>query len=727
MLSPIGVLLARKLERVHHPYADTPGPPYADPTLNPSVRSLPFAPSGVAYPPSPQIELHFICMLYPSTERCSSTMNSNDSLIRSTLKNSFGFDTFRNGQEAVITKILEGKSALAVFPTGSGKSLCYQLSALLLDGLTLVISPLIALMKDQIDFLHQRNIPAARLDSTIALDEVRRIDADLQANRLKLLYVAPERFSNERFIQKLHRLKISLMVIDEAHCISEWGHNFRPDYLKLARASRTLGIQRVLTLTATATPSVAEDICREFCITADAFIHTGFYRPNLTLLVTPCRLNEQSELLLVRLKDRPRGPTIVYVTLQRTAEAVADTLTRKGFPARAYHAGLKNEEREIVQEWFMKSSDAIVVATIAFGMGIDKSDIRYVYHYNLPKSLESYSQEIGRAGRDGKDSICEMLASGSDVTVLENFTYGDTPDAESVSRIVDAISEHRSEFDLSLYELSRAYNIRPLVAGTLLTYLELADVIESTEPFYNEYEFLPLKPSREILSKFDGARMAFLNGLFTGATKKQKWFSIDLNATISRLDTTRSRIIKALNYLEEQGDLTLKVGGLRQGYRIKTPPADISALKQKLIERFEMRERNDVDRVRQVVQMAEESGCIVRHLLQHFGENFGRDCGHCSSCSDSSRRVIRLGGETNQVKLDGHEMTALQKMNPGALGSARQIARFLCGLNSPLLTQAKLNKHAKFGSLAEVPFQLVMKAAETVVRPRPVRTEKAVR
>jgi ATP-dependent DNA helicase RecQ len=647
-------------------------------------------------------------------------MNSNDSLIRSTLKSSFGFDTFRNGQEAVITKILEGKSALAVFPTGSGKSLCYQLSALLLDGLTLVISPLIALMKDQIDFLHQRNIPAARLDSTITLDEIRRIDADLQANRLKLLYVAPERFSNERFIQKLQRLKISLMVIDEAHCISEWGHNFRPDYLKLARASRTLGIQRVLTLTATATPSVAEDICREFGITADAFIHTGFYRPNLTLLVTPCRLNEQSELLLVRLKDRPRGPTIVYVTLQRTAETVADTLTRKGFPARAYHAGLKNEEREIVQEWFMKSSDAIVVATIAFGMGIDKSDIRYVYHYNLPKSLESYSQEIGRAGRDGKDSVCEMLASGSDVTVLENFTYGDTPDAESVSRIVDAIAEHRSEFDLSLYELSRAYDIRPLVAGTLLTYLELADVIESTEPFYNEYEFLPLKPSQEILSKFDGARMAFLSGLFAGATKKQKWFSIDLNATISRLDTTRSRIIKALNYLEEQGDLTLKVGGLRQGYRIKTLPGDIAALKQKLIERFEMRERNDVDRVRQVVQMAEESGCIVRHLLQHFGENFGRDCGHCSSCSGSSLRVIRLPGETNQVRLDEHEVTALQKMNPGALGSARQIARFLCGLNSPLLTQAKLNKHAKFGSLAEVPFQRVMKTAEMVVRQKPI-------
>src|ERR1700732_4756001 len=255
-------------------------------------------------------------------------MNSQNTLIRSTLKNTFGFDTFREGQETIIEKILEGKSALAVFPTGGGKSLCYQLSALLLDGVTLVISPLIALMKDQIDFLHDRDIPAARLDSTLESDEVRRIDADLQADRLKLLYVAPERLSNERFIQKLRRLRIALLVIDEAHCISEWGHNFRPDYLKLSRLARSLRIQRVLALTATATPTVAGDICREFEIGRDAFVHTGFYRPNLVLLVAPAENGSRPELLLSRLKGRPRAPTIVYVTLQRTAETVAATLEK---------------------------------------------------------------------------------------------------------------------------------------------------------------------------------------------------------------------------------------------------------------------------------------------------------------------------------------------------------------------------------------------------------------
>jgi ATP-dependent DNA helicase RecQ len=637
-------------------------------------------------------------------------VNSPNTSIHATLKNVFGFDTFRQGQEPIISKILEGKSALAVFPTGSGKSLCYQLSALHLEGLTLVISPLIALMKDQIDFLGGRNIPAARLDSTLELEEFRRIDLDLRARRLKLLFVAPERFSNERFIQKLRQLQISLMVIDEAHCISEWGHNFRPDYLKLARMARSLKVGRVLTLTATATQTVAEDICREFSINGDAFIHTGFYRPNLTLEVTPCRPNQQVALLLNRLKDRPRGPTIVYVTLQRTAETVAEELNKSGFPARAYHAGMANDKRTTVQDWFMNSSDAIVVATIAFGMGIDKSDIRYVYHYNLPKSLENYSQEIGRAGRDGKASMCEMLACGSDVTLLENFTFGDTPDATSIRAIADRVLANASEFDVSVYELSRTHDVRPVVVETLLTYLELADVIEATEPFYNEYQFTLLKSSREILDRFDTARAEFLGELFATAVKAEKWFSLDLGKIAGKLKTTRGRIIKALTFLEEQGDLTLKVAGLRQGYRIKTRPADPLVLKNGLIERFEARERNDVNRVQQVVQLVEHSGCLVRYLLDHFGEELGRNCGHCCNCFRTSSGAIRVRRETGAPNLDEAKIASLRQRYPEALASPRQIARFLCGLNSPLLTQTKLHKHPDFGGLAGFPFQAVLKA-----------------
>src|ERR1700747_3670962 len=644
----------------------------------------------------------------------SNNVNSIDSPIVSTLKSVFGFDQFRDGQAKIITKILEGKSALAVFPTGSGKSLCYQLSALHLEGLTLVISPLIALMKDQIDFSQKRNIPAARLDSTLELAELRRIDLDLRARRLKLLFVAPERFSNERFIQKLRQLQISLMVIDEAHCISEWGHNFRPDYLKLARMARSLKVGRVLTLTATATPTVAEDICREFSINGDAFIHTGFYRPNLTLEVTPCRPNQQIALLLNRLRDRPRGPTIVYVTLQRTAEMVAEELSKSGFPARAYHAGMANDKRTTVQDWFMNSSDAIVVATIAFGMGIDKSDIRYVYHYNLPKSLENYFQEIGRAGRDGLDSICEMLASIDDVTVLENFTYGDTPDKDRIGAIIDWILAKENQFDVSVYGLSRTYDVRPLVIETLLTYLELENVVEATEPFYNEYQFVLLKSAKEILNRFDAERGSFVRDIFASATRHNRWSSIDLDEAQGQLSTTRARIIKALMYLEECGDLQLKVTGFRQGYRRKPGPLDSTELKAKMVERFEVRERNDVNRVREVAHLAEHPGCIVRYLLQYFGEELGRDCGHCESCLGNSRRSF-LAQRTNGTPTLDYQFGVLRKTYSEALSSPRQIARFLCGLSSPLLPQTKLNRHADFGVLAEIPFQNVIQAAQELV------------
>ena len=385
------------------------------------------------------------------------------------LKEHFGFEQFRDGQEAVIEKLIDGKSVLAIFPTGGGKSLCYQLPALQLDGLTVVISPLIALMKDQLDFLIRKGVPAARLDSTLTKEENRQLFDDLYAGKLKLLYISPERLGNERFIQAISRQKISLLAIDEAHCISEWGHNFRPDYLKIAQLATQLKVERVLALTATATPAVGKDIRKAFKIDPEDEIHTGFYRPNLTLSILSTTANDRNALLLEQIRARPPGATIVYVTLQRTAEDVADFLTQNGQTAVAYHAGLKADDRTTIQDHFMQSPDAVIVATIAFGMGVDKSDIRYVYHYNLPKGLESYSQEIGRAGRDGKPSICEMLASTSDSITLENFSYGDTPEANIVDSFTRHILELGEVFDISEYELSGRFDLRPLVVKTLLT------------------------------------------------------------------------------------------------------------------------------------------------------------------------------------------------------------------------------------------------------------------
>src|SRR5262245_30472580 len=335
------------------------------------------------------------------------------------LREKFELDNFRPGQAEVIGHLLAGRSAAAVFPTGGGKSLCYQLPALMLPGTTLVISPLIALMKDQIDRLHNQGISAARLDSTLNVDQYRALMESLRANKLKLLYVAPERFTNERFREAVQRVRVSLFAVDEADCISEWGHNFRPDYLKLVQFARFCRAERTLALTATATPQVLKDICRAFSIAPECAVRTQFYRPSLTLLTTPIHAVDRDAQLIDRLKSRPTGPTIIYVTLQRTAEDFATKLDSAGYRARPYHAGMEDDMRASVQEWFKQSNDAIVVATIAFGMGIDKHNIRYVYHYNIPKSLENLAQEIGRAGRDGQPATCETFVCPDDLNALE--------------------------------------------------------------------------------------------------------------------------------------------------------------------------------------------------------------------------------------------------------------------------------------------------------------------
>src|SRR6266850_3559392 len=408
-------------------------------------------------------------MLVPSVRRGIHVMTEHLKI----LKERFGHSEFRPGQREVIEALCERGAALAVFPTGGGKSLCYELPALMWDGITLVVSPLIALMKNQIDYLRSHGIPAARMDSSLTEEEAKSAGEQLQSGKLKLLYVAPERFNNERFLETIRRNKIALFAIDEAHCISEWGHNFRPDYLKLAEMVKELKAERMLALTATATPSVVENICARFGIPKECAIVTGFYRPNLVIWTTPVRAEDRDALLLDRLKSREPGTTIVYVTLQKTAARVSALLEGAGHPARPYHAGMEADQRTSVQEWWMTSDKNVVVATIAFGMGIDKANVRYVYHYNLPKSLESYSQEIGRAGRDGGPSIVDLFACAEDVPVLENFAYGDTPTPRALGSLVEHIFAQSGEFDVSLYELSVRYDIRQLVLRTALAYIEL--------------------------------------------------------------------------------------------------------------------------------------------------------------------------------------------------------------------------------------------------------------
>jgi len=547
------------------------------------------------------------------------------------LRERFGFDGFRPGQEAVIGHLLDGDSAAAVFPTGAGKSICYQLPALLLPGLTIVVSPLIALMKDQIDQLRKRGIAAERMDSTLTAEESRAVYGAVQNNELRLLYVAPERFNNERFRELIGRTRVSLFAVDEAHCISEWGHNFRPDYLKLARFARLCNAERLLALTATATPRVLDDICAGFDISPECAVRTGFYRSNLTLRARAVSALERDAMLLERLSTEPAAATVVYVALQRTAEEVASRLAAAGQPARPYHAGMSDDERTSVQDWFIASRDAVVVATIAFGMGIDKANIRYVYHYNLPKSIENYSQEIGRSGRDGLPSTCELFVCPDDLNTLENFVYGDTPALESSRSLLDELfrpdraqtggsAEEANELDLSLYELSNRHDIRPLVLRTLLTYLELDGYLEEGTPFYASYQFKPLISAAEILSHFEGERREFIAGTFRQSRQAKIWFHIDLVAAAQAASQPRDRYVRALDYLAQQGWIELKVEGVRNRFRRLGSPEDLGLLAQDLEGRTLERERRELARLHDVLELAAHDGCLAAGISEHFGE-----------------------------------------------------------------------------------------------------------
>jgi ATP-dependent DNA helicase RecQ len=630
------------------------------------------------------------------------------------LTETFGFEQFLPGQAEVIKHLLAGRSSLAIFPTGGGKSLCYQLPALTFDGITIVISPLIALMKDQIDVLKSRGVAAERLDSTLSADEDRSVMLALRSGELHLLYVAPERFNNERFLQAIMHTKVSMFAVDEAHCISEWGHNFRPDYLKLARFARACRAERLFALTATAAPKVAKDICKGFGISSGCVVRTGFYRKNLTVLTTPTTADNRDRALLGRLKEHPTGATIVYVTLQKTAEQVAIYLASAGLPARAYHAGMKDEQRTEVQDWFMDSDDGIVVATIAFGMGIDKSNIRYIYHYNLPKSLENYSQEIGRAGRDGKSSICEMFVCLDDVCTLENFAYGDTPSQNAIRDLVKEVFSFSGQFDLSLYELSRLHDIRQLVVRTLLVQMELNGFLQELTPFYSRYQFQPIATSSEILSRFEGERRQFLMAVFKQAHKAKTWFHIDLNKAAEAIDCPRDRIVRALDYLSEQGLLEVKVEGIRNRFSVLQHPDDLDRLADMLFQNVLELERREIERIGQVIDLASYDGCQVAYLAAHFGEKLPSPCGHCTWCLNGHQPAKLLPPELRTVdeELWKQLLNAWQEQEE-LIDDARSLTRFACGITSPRLTRTGLSKHPLFGCLAHVRFEEVHRRAQT--------------
>jgi len=401
---------------------------------------------------------------------------------RDALRHYFGLDAFRSPQEAIVESVMDGRDTLVVMPTGGGKSLCYQLPALLRPGVTLVVSPLIALMKDQVDALRARGLPAGVLNSAQEASERRETLAGIRDGTLKLVYVAPERFRSRQFTESLPRNAVGLFAVDEAHCLSHWGHDFRPDYLRLNDARRMLGSPPCVALTATATPTVREDIRAQLEMANPAAFVAGFARDNLSFRVAHVSSDEAKDERLENLV-RTRGTGIVYCATRKSVEAVADRLEARHGSVIRYHGGLPDEARREAQERFMNRRNDLVVATNAFGMGIDRADIRFVCHYEMPGSVEAYYQEGGRAGRDGEPSVCEMLFSFADKRVQDFFIEGNNPSKALIAEVYDRLraeADDRREARLSVDHLVERIGrkVNPMAVGAAVTTLARQGWIE---------------------------------------------------------------------------------------------------------------------------------------------------------------------------------------------------------------------------------------------------------
>lgn len=587
------------------------------------------------------------------------------------------------------------------------------------SGITIVVSPLIALMKDQVDSLKRRGIAADCLDSTKTYEQSKDINAAMREGRLRLLYCAPERLNNEGFVESMKYVAggVRLLAVDEAHCISEWGHSFRPDYLKVARFAKEVAAEKVICLTATATPRVAEDICNAFDIKAPNVHRTSPYRPNLQLLAESVDTKKDKYPRLFKFLKEHSGSTLIYVTIQRQAEDLAHDLNKHGFSAKAFHAGLKTEEKTRVQDEFMASKVPIVVATIAFGMGIDKANIRNVIHFDLSSTIEEYSQQIGRAGRDGLQSHCMFYICPEDFYIKENFARGDLPALESIRGLLkDVFSQEVIDvpngkgFKVNHTQLSQDYDIRPSPLTILLATLELRfGLIRAITPEYSSYKF-EATSKYGFLAKKDTSRAGKV--IFANAKKAVKLYDIDVYAVARQENIPRNDIVRRLNELHDAGALVLRVSGVQNKYRILQPlpqtEAEMDDLADRLHADMAAREADALHRIQQIAGLITGHQCFALALARHFGTGLpdgATRCGHCTYCLTNMpvKLAPRPRPEDRHVDID-----AIRRVLDACdiRDDPRFLARVAFGIKSPRVTRLKLDRLPEFASLEDHDFDV---------------------
>ncbi|MEO8194611.1 MAG: ATP-dependent DNA helicase RecQ [Gemmatimonadales bacterium] len=562
---------------------------------------------------------------------------------RASLRASFGYDEFRPGQEMAIESVLSGRDTLVVLPTGGGKSVCYQIPALILPGLTVVVSPLISLMKDQVDALEARGLPAAFINSTLSSSQVSDRLARAARGEIRMLYLAPERFDFGNVASKLADIGVSLLAIDEAHCISQWGHDFRPSYLRVADARKRLGSPPTVALTATATPEVREDICRQLALENPRTIITGFDRTNLTYHVLPARNDAEKDTLLVETLRKHEGLAVVYAATRKSVDRLSSMLEREGISAAGYHAGLDDQHRRDVQESFMTERIRAIIATNAFGMGIDKPNVRLVIHHSMPGTLEAYYQEAGRAGRDGKKSEVFLLHSFPDRFTHEFFINGAYPERSLVERVYAGLaraSAKRETLPDAVEDLIPLIGDKsnPREVESALRILSRAGAIVGSEMSMSLVSIRLLATPERIRREVTGEanpELGVLRSLWRLAGDRlNEGATIDLESLPPGL-AGRSGAASILDSLQSRQMLVWeRLGG---GLRLSSPGTPLARF-QIDWNAIDRRRASELAKLEAVQRYAYAKTCRRSFVLRYFGDPAARPrCDGCDNCLGITR------------------------------------------------------------------------------------------
>ena len=653
---------------------------------------------------------------------------SSINLAHEALQKYFGFTGFLEGQAEVIESVLAGQNVVVVMPTGGGKSLCYQLPAMMIDGVTLVVSPLIALMKDQVDALAAHAIPTTFINSSLGYAETNKRLSEIRRRLYKLVYVAPERFRSQAFMDAIADAKVKLFAVDEAHCISHWGHDFRPDYLRLKDAVEHLGHPQIIALTATATPKVRADISEQLALKNPLFRVAGFDRPNLALRVVHVSTDKEKLETLKRVVKKSTGSGIIYAATRKSVEQIASKLKMAGLSVEPYHGGMPEHERTSAQDSFMTGRVQAIVATNAFGMGIDKRDIRFVVHYHLPGSIEAYYQEVGRAGRDGLPADCLLLFNYADTRTQQFFIEGNHPPPELIRRVYHEIASYGlDKIEMSARELAQQLGEKnDMSINSALIVLEKSGHIERGRSTDKNVIVRLTARVDDALDQFDGdsTEANILRDLiFNRNINDRDQTELEMNSVGRSLDINDGQLRRALRGLAARGVISIRNAYQGRGIKLlDDPPAtklrlDTTALAA--------RAAAEQWKLRKMIDYCYSKACLRRFILDYFGDRKKISlCQTCSVCAPHPSSYVDVS--PSQKKRAGAGTLAVGATSvANKLPPANAIEGFIIEnaptgseLRAELRKRAELNRAMNLASTSaelETPNGRRLNAAETIV------------